>query len=185
VGYLVRLEVLMLKYLIRISTFFSRIVAEIDYIYHRLRGQAASVEAFEALLQKVQNYSPDQFNEYLRKHFTYKADKIDYSMHYLVFLHKKQGDCDDYAHLAARLLERMGYETYLCCVFADTERGHCVCIAQKDGLIFGFGNWPLMVFESFDFESVGKRICEIGYNARPKFIVKFDSRWKWEDFYQA
>jgi hypothetical protein len=174
----------MLKYLIRISSFFSRAVAEIDYAYRRLRGQAASLEAFEALLQKVQNYSPNEFNEYLRGNFTYQAEKIDFSMHYLVFLRKKKGDCDDYAHLAARLLERMGYETYLITVFADVKRGHAVCVGTKGGKSYGFGNWPLMHFTSPDFIEAGKTICRIGYDSAPEFIVKFDNRWRWLDYHQ-
>lgn len=174
----------MLKYLIRLSSISSRVVAELDYFYRRMTGQAAKPEAFEALLQKVQHYTPAMLNEYIRSHYTYNADKIDFSMHYLVFMHHKQGDCDDFAHLCARLLERMGYEVYLCCVFADTNRGHCVCVAQKDGQAYGFGNWPLMAFDSFDFEAVGRKICELGYQTQPKFMVKFDSRWRWLDYIQ-
>jgi len=174
----------LLKYLIRISTFFSRVAAEIDYACRRLRGQAASPEAFEALLQKVQNYSPSEFNEYLRKHFTYKADKIDYSMHYLVFLHKKQGDCDDFAHLAARLLERMGYEVYIVCAFAKNKQGHAVCVGTKGGKTYGFGNWPLMVFGSDDFVAAGQQICGFGWESDLSFAIKFDSCWRWVDYYQ-
>ena len=174
----------MLKNLIRISSFFSRVWAELNYAYCRLRGQAAKPEAFEALLQKLQHYTPEQFNEYIRKHFTYKADKIDFSMHYLVFLHKKQGDCDDYAHLCAKLLERMGYDVSLVCAFAVKGEGHCVCVGTKDGKSYAFGNWPLIPLESSDFIHAAEKVCQFGYQSDVYFAIQFDSRWRWIDFHQ-
>lgn len=172
------------KLLVRFSVAVSRLMSEILYLEKRLTGKVAKPEAFEAMLEKVKNYSPLAFNEYLRANFKYKADGIDYSQHPLAFIYEKQGDCDDYAHLAARLLERMGYETYLITVFADVKRGHAVCVGTKDGKSYGFGNWPLMHFTSPDFIEAGKTICRIGYDSAPEFIVKFDNRWRWLDYHQ-
>ena len=173
------------KLMIRGSAMLSRFVGELAYIKARITGNVAKPEAFEALLEKVKNFSPEQFNDYIKSNFTYEADGIDYSDHPLMFLRTRKGDCDDFANLCGRLLERMGYAVYLTSVFADVKRGHAVCVASKDGKTYGFGNWALMRFSSSDFVTVGREICLIGYNSQPEFIIKFNTKWKWLDFYHV
>jgi hypothetical protein len=168
-----------LKQLIWISSVCSRVAGEIHYIYRRLVGTVATPEEYKKLLQQVQHMPPQEFNGFIRSYFQYEADGIDFSKHPLVFLKDRAGDCDDYAHLCARLLEDMGYQTYIISVFSDLKRGHAVCVGvTPKGKVFGFGNWPLMEFNSPYWVDCGRDICRIGYNSKPQFIIKFDNRWR-------
>lgn len=174
-----------LKFLVWFSSLASRVAGEIHYVYRRLTGKTKGAKDFQELVNLTKDMSPSEFNGWLRSSFRYESDGIDFSKHPLVFMYDRAGDCDDFAHLAARLLEANGYSTYIISVFADVQRGHAVCVGKHPvtGAVFGFGNWQLMEFASDDPVVVGRSICKIGYNSKPQFIIKFDNRWRWQKFY--
>jgi hypothetical protein len=170
-------------YMILFSLLLSRIARNFYFYVAKFKNQLALPEALTAMIDKCKKMTAWEFNEYIRKSFTYESDKIDYSKHPLMFIYDKKGDCDDYAQLAVKILPHMGYNVYLISVFADVDRGHAVCVGEKDGRFYGFGNWRLMTFEGKDFIKIGNEISNIGYQCNAEFILKFDSEWNLKEYY--
>lgn len=174
--------------LIRIMMFFSRVYSNLMYQYCKLTGNISDVEDFDILLAEVENFNPEEFQDYIRENFTYQADGwVDYSKHYLQFMYDEKGDCDDFAHLCAKLLERMGFDNvHLITVMADSNFGHAICVAEKNGKVYGFGNWRLIHFPSNDLREMGNHTLTIWKGWRPdigqlSFVLKFDSEWNYID----
>lgn len=175
----------MLKIIVWVLCALGRVCSNLHYAQRVLRGKAKSPSDFEAVVQLTNRMTPEAFNGWLRSSFLYEADGIDFSKNPLVFMYDQCGDCDDYAHLAARLLERHGYSTYILSVFSWEKReGHAVCIGTSPaGDTYSFGNWPLLKLSSNDPVVAGTEVCRFGFKSDPWFAVKFDSKHRWVSFY--
>lgn len=175
-----------MEFILRCLIFLSRTYSIILFRFKKLIGLTATEKEFNDLVEKCKSLTPQEINDYLRARYNYEADGfIDYSKHHLCFMYDGRGDCDDFSNLGIKLLTAIGYNTYLLSVFVSLTKGHSVCIAEKDGKYYGFGNWRLMTFKSFDFKEVGQEICDFGYDKQKLYMaMKLDKDWNFVEFYK-
>lgn len=163
----------------------SRLYSKFKFQLQKIMGWTASEKEMDDLINMFKEQTPNDINEFIRINFEYTPDVIDYSKHYLSFLYDECGDCDDFANLSINILIKLGYDCYLVSAFINETEGHAMCIAKKDEKIYGFGNWKLMNFNSFDFKDVAKDICFKHDPTKELFrAIKFDKDWNIIDFYQ-
>jgi plasmid rolling circle replication initiator protein Rep len=105
--------------------------------------------------------SPSDLGKWLSESFTYQAEKEDYWKTPEETVKDKGGDCEDFAILAQKVLEDLGYKAYLIILAnKETNKGHAVCLfKEKDGTFSVFDNYT---YTKYGYKS-WKLIFYLGY----------------------
>lgn len=162
-----------IRFLIFLSNIYSWFVFGIVSLF----GRVADEDEIDDLIDEnhLNEKTPQELQNWIRDNFSYRKDIIDYAKHPLAFLYDKRGDCDDFANFCEIVLPKLGYtNVYTISSMADNKAGHAVCVAEKNGNVFGFGNWNLIYFESHDLEHIGDVVCK-RMSGNFWFIVKYEN----------
>ena len=82
--------------------------------------------------------TPEQLARFLNTHLTFREDlplfgQADYWQSPEEVLSRGQGDCEDYASLAADLLGRLGIRAFLFSLYGENGYAHTVCVFVEGG----------------------------------------------------
>ncbi len=166
----------MLIYTVRFISLLSSIYSMFLYAFFCLLDRVSTDEDLENLIddQRLFEKTPVELQHWIRNYFTYRSDLIDYSKHPLMFLKDRVGDCDDFASFCELLLPKLGYSNvYIVTVMNSKCSGHAVCIAQKNGVVYGFSNWHILFLPNHDLYHLGYMISEKINKGKLWFIIKY------------
>lgn len=145
------------RFLIFLSSIWSYCIFNLKY----LLGKTSTNESLQEYVKSCEGLSTIDLQNKIRTDFTYESDFIDYAKHELDFFFSRRGDCDDHAHFCEVVLPRLGFTMVsTVSVMKPDKHGHAICIAEKDGKWYGFGNWQLVHFMNNDLEHIGNEVCK-------------------------
>ena len=104
------------------------------FLPSKVEGRETS-PSLDILAQQIG--TPQALEKFMRKNFLYVEDRIlfgrdEYWQTPEEMLHRKKGDCEDFAVFAEAILKRNGYHVFLFSVFWQ-EDAHTVTVFEKDG----------------------------------------------------
>ena len=126
-----------------------------------------SARAFELLV--THSATPEALALHLRRDFIFRNDpdlfgQVDYWQTPEEFLAQGQGDCEDYALLAAAVLKRQGIKAFVFSLYGKKGYAHTVCVFVEEGLYSVINQDRLIRCRAQSLQELAGRLC---------------SRWEW------
>ncbi len=108
--------------------------------------------------------TPEQLAHFLNTHLTFREDlplfgQADYWQSPEEVLSRGQGDCEDYASLAADLLARQGVRSFLFSLYGEKGYAHTVCVFVEGGRYSVLNQDRLLRYRSASLEDLAGKLC--------------------------
>lgn len=162
---------LVVRFLIFLGSIYSKII----FVFFAIIGRVSDEEDIDDLIDNegLRQKEPHELSMWMKTYFSYVEDIIDYSKDPLMFLYDRKGDCDDFAAFCEVLFKKLGYTNiFTVSTMADNKSGHAVCVVERNGYVYGFGNWSIIFFDNNSIEHIGTKICS-QMNGNLWFILKY------------